>query len=134
MFVIKPKQKKAIWLTAFPEQIEIREKKVKLKKLQKPIKPRTSKRANQEAKCNRRVFQWKQENKFCRNCGQPTQECHHRFGRKGLLLMLEKEWIPVCSNCHLEIHKEPDWARSMGLLRQKGHYNNFKQALEYKPT
>jgi hypothetical protein len=101
----------------------------------KPIRPRTSKRAAEEARYRLRVKVWlllkgceahskiykgmAEEHKFI-----PATECHHRFGRRGGLLKFEPFWMAVCSSCHAWIHGTPAKARELGLLAPVGQFNN----------
>lgn len=43
-------------------------------------------------------------------------DVHHTKGRLGEGYLDEKTWLPVCRSCHDQIHRNPRWARDMGLL------------------
>ena len=149
------KGKPANWVTAFPGQVRKVSAKPVVKARQKPVRRRSTARIKADRAYNKRVKVWLMEpgNGSCRACElrNPKQDvechfsvdgpairgesvvvnfsnqCHHQFGRghHGELLMVEKFWIPVCSDCHDWIHhREPAKARELGLLAPLGQYNN----------
>jgi hypothetical protein len=126
VFVIKPKQKKAIWMQAFPEQVEVKQIKEKKVKVRNPIKYRTKKRASQESIYRARVKVWltEPENLTCRVYPylQATQ-CHHTHGRRGKCLLYEPWWLPVSDLGHRHIETNIEEARIKGWLCKKGLYN-----------
>ncbi len=94
------------------------------------IRPRTTKRALEEARYRTRVKAWL-AGKECAMCPKnsrpaaPATECHHYRGRiKGLLLM-EKFWIPLCRECHKWTHDFPLFARRTGWLAPAGEWNTI---------
>lgn len=48
---------------------------------------------------------------------------HHSRGRIGSLLCDARHFVAVCLTCHRAIGEKPEWARSVGLLCQKGLWN-----------
>ena len=96
------------------------------------LKPRTAKRAAEEAIYRRRVKERLAiEVPLCRahvarNMGVVlATECHHRNGKRGKLLLYEPFWIFVCFGCHNWIHREdPEAAQELGLLGGAGEWNN----------
>lgn len=52
-------------------------------------------------------------------------QIHHQRGRVGRLLREQRFWIPVCQVGHDWIHANIEAARGLGLICQKGQWNNF---------
>lgn len=81
---------------------------------------------------NARVKVWKLENPQCRACRvlgekvNPTEDCHHKRGKLGKLLMDERHWIPMCRMHHDWIRDNPNLARALGLLAQPGQWNCYE--------
>lgn len=79
----------------------------KKNKPKKPIKPRSDKRAKLDAIYNARVKVWKLENPACMarldGCTGKTTDCHHIEPRTERNLLIEDNWMPVCSPCHRKI-------------------------------
>ena len=73
----------------------------------KPIPPRSKKRAKIDAVYNARVKVWKQENPRCmarlEGCTGLTIDCHHIEPRTERNLLIEDNWLPVCTPCHRKI-------------------------------
>jgi hypothetical protein len=110
------------------------------------IKARTPQRAKDEAIYRKEVKAWLAlpENQMCHACKplaespagaeylgsgafhvQPATQCHHKFGRRGRLLLHKPFWIPVCSFCHHFItFISPPISRTAGLLCPEGRYND----------
>lgn len=57
------------------------------------------------------------------DCHRPASDVHHVRGR-GKLLNETKYWKAVCRHHHRQIHDNPEWARSVGLLAPKGKWLN----------
>ncbi len=108
----------------------------KAKKSRKPlrrsvnrIKPRTFKRASEEAKYRKRVRAWL-VGKIC--AVYPLEwatQCHHIFGRVGKLLLWEHGWMAVSERGHNWIHSNPAKAREMGFLCPAGLWNTMPKDL-----
>ena len=95
-----------------------------VRKTRKPIRSRTPQRARDEAKYRARVKVWI-VGKKCVICQSPSVVCHHKRGRRGVLLLYEPLWVPVCNSCHDWIHdRKPGFARQLGLLAPIGQCNN----------
>lgn len=94
-------------------------------KPRKPIRRVSVKRAEQLREYHKRVKVWKR-GKVCAYCGRNDLgiDCHHYRGRSGILLLMEKHWIPVCRPDHARIQADPAWARKHGLLCEKGKWND----------
>ena len=107
------------------------------------IKARTPQRAKDEATYRKKVKAWLllSENHWCAACQPlakvmqgnktpfsftaPATQCHHKFGRRGRLLLHKPFWIPVCKDCHYIItFVSPSAAREAGVLCPEGRYND----------
>ena len=77
-----------------------------LRQLSKPIKvtrikPRTAKRAAQEARYRKRLAVWILDKKCAVvGCHRAATQCHHAKGREGDLLLNEEFWTPTCDPHH----------------------------------
>ena len=87
---------------------------------QKPIRPRSPKRASQEAEysAKRKVFLTKHP--MCQMnlpgiCTTYATDVHHMKGRIGDLLLDEQFWKAGCRACHDYVEKHPKEAKEMGL-------------------
>ena len=70
------------------------------------------------------------ENKICRCCKDvPASECHHSRGRRGDLLLAERFWIAVCSDCHQWIHNHMAEAKRRGLVCEAGQWDTMPKEL-----
>ena len=93
-----------------------KEKKIyTLKKSEKKIKYRSSSRAAEERVYNKLVGLWK-EGKTCgvEGCDRPCEECHHKKGREGKLLLYVPYWFPACHEHHTYITEHSAWAIEKG--------------------
>ena len=97
------------------------------------LRPRTAKRAAEEAVYRRRVTFWlrQSENRLCRGCRpifnrdpNRTTECHHYAGRRGVLLLFEPWWIPLCAECHQWVTNNAKAASWLNLMCNPGWYND----------
>ena len=105
------------------------------------IKARTPRRAKDEQLYRVEVKAWlmQLENFWCKACQplnkvmnpmatiqtQPASQCHHKFGRRGRLLLHKPFWVPVCESCHHIItFVSPVAAREAGVLCPEGRYND----------
>jgi len=106
-------------------------KTVRATKPKRPISRRTKTRAAQERIYRKRVSEWLKEpkNHRCIVCTllyvppRRATQCHHSRGRRGALLLMEEFWKPVSMWGHNWIDRNPDKARDLGLLCNKGLYN-----------
>jgi hypothetical protein len=107
-------------------------------KRQKPVRKVSKKLAPLKARYRARVKVWLEmpEHAWCVCCiarGRPTRpatECHHKFGRRGRLLLWEPGWRAVCSGCHEWIHRiNPVGAQEIGMLATAGAWENFERAV-----
>lgn len=87
-----------------------RAEKKELRQLSKPIKvtrikPRTAKRAAQEAKYYKRKPIWLAEHDKCEYafCRKKSDDIHHMAGRSGDLLLNEELWLALCRGHHAEV-------------------------------
>lgn len=111
-----------------------------LAKAGRRIRPRTTARAAQERQYRAEVVEWFKEpdNRVCavwllsvsfretvplRLKGYAATQCHHTRGRRGALLLDKRFWVAVSDAGHRWIHSNPQEARSLGLLCDKGQWN-----------
>lgn len=94
---------------------------------------RTHDRAGQERIYNLRVKVWLRD-ELCAvaeaglldsTADTPATQCHHRAGRDGEFLLMEKFWLPVCQAGHDWIENNRDEAKKRGWL-----LNRSRKALE----
>src|SRR5271168_2584092 len=99
------KGKPAPWKEAFPAQVRTAAKEPKPKKVRKPIKQQSTVRSWETRKYRSRSL------KFLKQLVEANQRCpvtgaalmlgdvqmHHKFGRRGKLLLWEPGWIAVSS-------------------------------------
>lgn len=57
------------------------------------------------------------------SCRAKAADIHHTRGRRGLMLLEERRWLPVCRRCHRLIHDNPEAARRLGLLAPVGRWD-----------
>ena len=91
---------------------------------QKPIAPRSPKRAKQERQYSKECRQFKEDNPHCNagiagHCTGTTSEVHHIAGRIGDLLLYQPLWLPVCHACHVWIEGHPIEAKELGYSKSK---------------
>jgi hypothetical protein len=61
--------------------------------------------------------QFKKDHPFCGVCIENrTQDVHHIKGR-GMYLLDQDTWLPVCRHCHNQIHRFPGESRRLGLIQ-----------------
>ena len=105
---------------------EKREKKKSIPLKQKTAIRKKSKRQHRDDDLySKRAKVWL-ENKICKCCNESAAtQVHHKIGRKGYadewallrgikLIHDERFWLEVCSDCHIEIEKNPEWAYQEG--------------------
>lgn len=107
-------------------------------KPRKPVNRVSTKRAEQLKEYYRLLRRWKPFHVCCGPSGQviePSEgyltcsktpiDCHHKYGKKGDLLCMQKYWIPLCRKCHNWVHANPESARRVDLLCPKGQWNTI---------
>jgi 5-methylcytosine-specific restriction endonuclease McrA len=68
----------------------------------------------------RRLEVWERGNGMCEYCSVAAMgEVHHLAGRGGTDPHRLENLIGLCGRCHARAHGEPEWARSVGLLRSR---------------
>jgi hypothetical protein len=104
----KKKTKPALWLTSAPEQ--------------KRLTPAQQIKADYA----KLLPQWK-IGKVCDypGCRSMDIDCHHQRGKSGKLLTMTQYWIPLCRRHHVWVHNNPEKARTLGLLCDKGMWNTI---------
>ena len=71
----------------------------------------------------KKAIKWK-AGKRCSICGYAKGiDVHHTRGRLGKLLLDERYWVALCRLHHAQVHAYPGWARSKGLICEKGDWN-----------
>lgn len=113
---------------------------VKEAKRRKPIRNVSARLAKAKRAYNSRVKEWLKEPKHysCQVAARRfdtfvrATQCHHQRGRRGVLLMDERYWIPVSDAGHRWIHNNPAEARKLGLLCEVGDWNK-PGPIEVKP-
>jgi 5-methylcytosine-specific restriction endonuclease McrA len=87
------------------------------------MKPVSDKRRKRDAVYpERRQQVWERANGMCEHCGMaPMGEVHHIAGRGGPHPDPHRleNLAGLCSPCHARVHREPEWARSVGLMRTR---------------
>ena len=78
------------------------------------IKPRSSKRAQQEREYTALAKVYLYENKKCVPCGGVSVQVHHKKGRIGDLILDVEYFLPVCATCHDFIERNPKVAKERG--------------------
>lgn len=56
--------------------------------------------------------------KCCTECTGQSMEVHHMRGR-GIYLLDEKTWLPVCRFCHIWIEEHPALAKLLNLSQSR---------------
>ena len=68
----------------------------------------------------RREQVWERGNGMCEHCGMAAmEEVHHIAGRGGLDPHRLSNLVGLCGDDHRRAHREPEWARSVGLMRSR---------------
>ena len=96
------------------------------KTARRPVRKFSSRRRIQIERYKLKARNWITAQKKCSGmpgCFQIPSEVHHTRGRQGPLLLDERFWIGVCRKCHVWIHRNPNEARSLGLLAPMGQWN-----------
>lgn len=123
----KRKTKSALWVKAYPKQ-------------SKALHPETA--TLKVTECAKKAI-WHEirdlflcVHPFCRVCSKiwpemrlkpyhEASEVHHIRGRNGLLLFDPRHMMSVCSKAHRWIHDNPEAARKLGLLADKGDWHKI---------
>jgi len=127
--------KKALWTTIpslWKRHAEKLYSKAVAQYVKKPkrIARRTPKRAKEERIYRARVKVWL-VGRVSQISGDPAQECHHKFGKRGRLLLWEPGWVPVTHVEQTWIHTHPDQAGEAGLLGPEGTWNDYDRAVKF---
>jgi 5-methylcytosine-specific restriction endonuclease McrA len=68
----------------------------------------------------RRRQVWERGNGMCEHCSMAAMgEVHHLAGRGGPDPHRLTNLVGLCGECHRRVHGEPEWARSVGLMRSR---------------
>lgn len=83
-----------------------------------PLNKVSDKRKEQNALYLKMLAKWLPGKRceVCRDNGikRDAQQCHHKKGRENDLLLEQKYWLPVCSECHRFITDNSAWAIQEG--------------------
>lgn len=61
-----------------------------------------------------------QRSSLCDRCGKvPPTDVHHARGRFGSRLTNVHDWVALCRKCHDWVHRNPEEARKVGLMRDR---------------
>src|SRR3954468_18925971 len=96
------------------------------------IRRQTASRARESTAYRKAVKVWLAlpANKFCagaRALGwrrMKATQCHHKWGRRGALLLNQAGWVPVGMLGHQWVDANPARARELGLLCPLGQWND----------
>lgn len=70
---------------------------------------------------------WLKGRKCCYpGCNSLVVDVHHLRGRIGKLLCEQRYWLPLCRPHHDWVGRNPEEARKMGLLCEKGKWNTYE--------
>lgn len=58
---------------------------------------------------------WERAGGLCEWCALEMTDVHHRAGRVGPDPHRLANLVGLCRSCHERVHREPAWARSVGL-------------------
>ena len=68
----------------------------------------------------RRQQVWERGNGMCEWCGMAAMtDVHHIAGRGGPDPHRLENLVGLDAECHRRVHAEPEWARSVGLMRSR---------------
>jgi 5-methylcytosine-specific restriction endonuclease McrA len=86
-----------------------------------PLRSVSKRRAKRDAAYPERRRQvWERANGMCEFCHVAAlSEVHHLAGRVGPDPHRLDNLIGLCGECHRRAHAEPEWARSVGLMRSR---------------
>ena len=92
-----------------------------IKRSQKPISPRSQKRAKQErvyAKQRKEIMQERPQCQFP-GCGRLASEIHHPAGRISERLTESELFVMLCHDHHVYVEMNPTQAKSLGLSKNR---------------
>jgi hypothetical protein len=149
----KPK-KKALWLTAFPEQaVKTMTKPEKLKRLRKAVRLVSKRRqaVTAEYREKARAFvaaaiargetcpvvaaieDLRESVRYGWPCCNRLNEVHHTRGRAGSLLLDERFWLALSKQGHRWVHENPEEARAHGWICEPGDWGRPGKLNEISP-
>jgi 5-methylcytosine-specific restriction endonuclease McrA len=85
------------------------------------VNPVSSKRRKRDAVYPERRRQvWERAGGVCEHChAAACEQVHHIAGRGGPDPHALDNLVGLCAGCHGRAHREPEWARSVGLMRSR---------------
>ena len=86
-----------------------------------PLRSVSKRRAKRDAVYpERRMQVWERAGGVCEFCrAAACEQTHHLAGRGGPDPHRLDNLIGLCAGCHERAHREPEWARSVGLMRSR---------------
>lgn len=103
---------KALWTTAFPEQVR------QLKKAMKRIRPISKSMISKLRVYHAVRRRYLEEQPKCVLCGDYATDVHHKRGRGRYLLVVES-WLPLCRPCHIWVENNPKEALELNLRESR---------------
>ncbi len=95
------------------------------------LKPRSRSYASRMTVYRSRVRTFLESHPFCAVfTGQRAIQNHHRFGRRGRLLLWEPGWLAVSQSGQEKIHANLEWAREHGFIGPVGTWNDYGRAVK----
>lgn len=88
--------------------------------------------ANTKVSALEESMRWLAGYKYGHPVSARLNEVHHVYGRAGRLLQDERWWMAVSKQGHRWIHENEDFARALGWLCPKGHWNTHPDELRKK--
>lgn len=85
------------------------------------MKPVSDRRRRRDAVYpERRNDVYERSGGICEHCGvRPCEQVHHIEGRGGPDPHRLSNLIGLCAGCHEHAHRNPAWAREVGLMRSR---------------
>lgn len=81
----------------------------------------SARRRRRDAVYGERRWQvWERSGGVCEWClAGACEQVHHVAGRGGSDPHRLSNLVGLCASCHERVHREPEWARSVGLMRSR---------------
>lgn len=85
------------------------------------IKRVSKKRASQEVEYRVVRLEYLNKHPICQvhNCGNKSEQVHHKKGRIGKLLTDKRYFLAVCDACHKYIELHPAWSKAHGYSESR---------------
>lgn len=132
MTIHKRKTRKAIWTRAYPKQAKALHPETATLKATEDTKKAVYRAIEVEFMANHQACEVCPKIWSCEEIKEDgvafwheATEPHHVRGRQGLLLFDVRYWLATCSKAHRWIHDNPEAARKLGLLADKGDWHKI---------